>query len=29
MSEQVATGTCVFVARKNGIPYKHGLKNEA
>ena len=29
MDKQVATGTCVFVARKSGIPYKHGLKNEA
>lgn len=27
MYEQVATGTCVFVARKNGIAHKHGLVN--
>jgi acyl-CoA hydrolase len=28
MEEQVATGSCVFVARKNGIAHKHNLVKE-
>ena len=29
MGETVTEGSCVFVARKNGTPYKHGLKLES